>query len=159
MDLTSFKASASVVIAAPSDVLYEFIADMPRIGEVSPEATGGTWQSDRHDVGALFIGTNKSGDRTWERRLRVIVAEAPKEFAWENLGDAAAPPSDDDLPAATWRYTFRPVTGGTNVEETWGLCDNPRLEAVGEEQLQRLQVRVQAGMEQTLANLKALFER
>ena len=32
---------ASIVIAAPAEELYAFIADMPRMGEVSPVCVGG----------------------------------------------------------------------------------------------------------------------
>jgi Polyketide cyclase / dehydrase and lipid transport len=158
MDLTTFHASASVVIAAPPAEIYAFIADMPRMGEISPECTGGTWESESRGVGAMFIGSNTAGDRTWQRRIRVAVVDPPLEFAWENLGDAAVPVSDDDMAAARWGYTFTPVEGGTKVDETWGLLNNPRLEAVGEERLRQLQVRNQSGMEQTLANLKQLLE-
>jgi hypothetical protein len=158
MDLTTFRASASTTIAVSPDKAYAFIADMPRIGEISPECTGGTWDGERRGVGAIFIGSNTAGERTWQRRLRVVVADAPREFAWENLGDPAVPASDADTGAARWGYTFTPAEGGTEVEETWSLLDDPRLEAVGEEVLRKLQERNQAGMQETLANLKALFE-
>ncbi|HEY3942734.1 MAG TPA: SRPBCC family protein [Acidimicrobiales bacterium] len=158
MDPSTFEAAASTLIAATPEQLYAFIADMPRMGEVSPECTGGTWDGDARGVGALFIGTNKAGDRTWQRRIRVTVADPPREFAWENLGDAAAPLDPDAVGAARWGYTFRAVDGGTVVDESWRLLDHPRLRELGEERLHQLRDRNRAGMEQTLARLKELVE-
>jgi hypothetical protein len=157
MDLSTFRASASVTIAALPEEIYAFIADMPRMAEISPVSTGGAWESAARGVGALFLGTNRAGDREWQRRIRVATADAPREFAWENLGDPAAATGDGPA-AARWGYTFTPVDGGTQVEESWRLLDDPRLEAVGEEQLRQLQVRNEADMATTLANLKRLLE-
>jgi hypothetical protein len=157
MDLSTFRASARITIDAPAEEIYAFIADMPRMGEISPVSTGGSWESDARGVGALFLGTNRAGDREWQRRIRVATADAPREFAWENLGDPASATSDGTA-AARWGYTFTPVDGGTQVEESWRLLDDPRLEAVGEEQLRQLQIRNQADMETTLANLKRVLE-
>jgi hypothetical protein len=158
MDLSSFRAAASTVIGVPAEGIYAFIADMPRMGEISPECTGGVWEGESRAIGAMFVGSSTIGDRTWQRRLRVVVADPPREFAWENLGDPAVAVADDSLGAARWGYTFTPVDGGTRVDETWGLLDNPRLEAVGEEALRQLEARNLAGMQQTLAKLKELLE-
>ena len=128
---------------------------MPRMGEISPVCTGGSWQSDARGVGARFLGTNRAGEYDWQRSIRVATADAPREFAWENLGD---PVTDDGTASARWSYTFTPVDEGTLVEESWRLLDNPRLEARGEDQLRQLQVRNQTDMETTLANLKVLLE-
>jgi hypothetical protein len=158
MDLSSFKAAASVVVAAPAEEIYAFIGDMPRIGEISPECTGGVWESEARDVGALFIGSNTSGDRTWQRRIQVVVADAPSEFAWENIGDANEPFSPGTVGAARWTYRFTPVEGGTRVDETWYLLENPHLQTIAEDVLRGLESRNQAGMEQTLVTLRDLFE-
>jgi hypothetical protein len=157
MDLRDLQASASVVIAAPPDKLYEFISDMPRIGEISPECTGGEWESSSGTVGATFIGSNASGGISWQARMRVAVAEPPREFAWENMGGVAA---GDGEPNARWRYVFTPVVGGTQVEETWKMLRIlPQLEARGEDFVSGLPEVRRKNMEETLARLKALYER
>jgi hypothetical protein len=158
MDFSTFRASARVIVDAPVEGLYAFVADMPRIGEVSPECTGGRWEGEGRGVGATFIGDNTEGDRTWQRRLRVAVADAPREFAWENLGDPAQPPPDGEGGPVRWSYTFAPVAGGTEVVETWSLREHPRLAELGEDTLRVIQSRAQAGIEQTLARLQQLFE-
>lgn len=159
MDLSIFRASAGITISAPPEEIYRFIADMTRIGEISPECTGGTWENEARGEGAIFIGSNTAGDRTWQRRIRVAVANPPREFAFENLSDATVPASSDDQPLARWRYTFTPVEGGTRVEETSEYLDHPLLETFGEERMRNRQATNQSGIEHTLANLKVLLER
>jgi hypothetical protein len=158
MDVSTFNASGSVTISAPAEEIYRFIAEMTRIGEVSPECTGGAWENEARGEGAIFIGSNTAGERTWQRRIRVAVANPSSEFAFENLSDAAVPASPDDKPVARWRYTFTPDEGGTRVEETWEFLDHPVLETFGEERMRVRQATNQSGIEQTLANLKVLLE-
>jgi hypothetical protein len=88
----------------------------------------------------------------------VAVADASREFAWENLGDPAQPPPDSGGGPVRWSYTFSPVDGGTEVVESWSLSEHPRLVELGEETLRIVQSRSQSGIEQTLARLKQLFE-
>ncbi len=131
---------------------------MPRAGEISPVCTGGTWESDERGVGATFIGSNTIRDRTWQARMRIAVADPPSEFTWENIGDSTMPVTSDTRPAARWSYTFTPVEGGTRVNESWILFDNPGLANLDEEQLLKAATRNQSGIERTLANLKGLLE-
>jgi uncharacterized protein YndB with AHSA1/START domain len=158
MDVAPYRASASIVIATPPEQVYEFIADMPRAGEISPVCTGGTWESEERGVGATFIGSNTIRDRTWQARMRITVADSPNEFTWENIGDSTIPVTDQTVPAAKWSYTFTPVEGGTEVKETWVLFDNPGLADIEEAQLQKASTRNRSGMEETLAKLKELLE-
>ncbi|HEY3941223.1 MAG TPA: SRPBCC family protein [Acidimicrobiales bacterium] len=158
MDVTAYRASASLVIAAPPEKVYEFIADMPRVGEISPVCTGGTWESDQRGVGATFVGSNTVRDRTWQARMRVTVADAPREFAWENIGSSTEPVADDAPAASRWSYRFAPVGGGTEVTESWMMFDNPGLAGISPEQLEKASTRNRSGMEETLARLKQLLE-
>ena len=80
MDISSFDASGDVVIDAPPEPLYDFIADMPAMGEISPWCTGGEWESDERGVGAFFVGSNAMGERTWQARMRVCEADRPREY-------------------------------------------------------------------------------
>jgi hypothetical protein len=159
MDLNDLQASASIVIAAPPDKLYEFIADMPRIGEISPECIGGEWEGDARGVGATFVGSNVIGENSWQARMRVAVADPSRQFAWENMGAVASEATNDGAPNARWTYTFTPIAGGTEVEETWKMLRvGPQLEARGEEFVNSLPGLRRANMETTLAKLKALYE-
>lgn len=159
MDISHLRASGAVVIAAGPDELYEFIADMPSIGEISAQCTGGVWESDARGVGALFVGSNTRGETSWTARMRVAVADPGREFAWENLGDAGVPASADAVGLVRWGYTFEPVPGGTRVEETWRILRSyPELEAGNVGLPERLPQMMGRAIEKTLAKLKERFE-
>ena len=156
MDISPFTASGSIVIAAPPEALYDFIADMPAIGEISPQCIGGEWQGEERGVGARFIGSNAAGERTWQALMRVIVADRPREFAWENLG---AVDWADSAPLVRWGYTFEPVQDGTRVEETWRILQSySALEALAAPAREGIPGWMQDNIAQTLDNLKARFE-
>jgi hypothetical protein len=161
MDLTTFRASASVVVDAPPEALYDFIADMPSVGEISPVCTGGEWENDERGVGATFIGTNTTPERTWQARMRVVTADRPRAIAWSNLGPASLPLADDLAHNVRWSYEFTPVEGGTRVDETWQVLPtaNERYHEMDEAQLLGLQQRSQSSIEETLVRFKQRFDR
>ena len=109
MDLSDFTASGRITIDAPPEVLFDFIADMPAMGEISPQCTGGEWRSDARGVGALFVGSNAIAERTWQAQMRVLVADRPREFAWENMG--AVDWVDADLSSGGGTPSRPPRTG------------------------------------------------
>ena len=157
MDLADFNASGRITIDAPPDALFDFIADMPAMGEISPQCTGGEWRSDARGVGALFVGSNAIAERAWQAQMRVLVADRPREFAWENMGAVDWP---DARPLVRWGYTFTPAPEGTIVEETWRIVEiYDALAAMPEEHQVGLVGWVRDSIEQTLSNLKARFER
>jgi hypothetical protein len=159
MDISALHASSSIMIAAPPEKVYAFIADMPRIGEVSPQCTGGRWEGDGRSVGATFIGSNTRKDFTWKARMRIVVDDPPREFAWENLGDHRVPLVADAVPLVRWGYKFLPVDGGTQVVEDWRIVNSyPQLEQLPESRFAELPAMMLDGMETTLANLKGLLE-
>jgi Polyketide cyclase / dehydrase and lipid transport len=160
MDVSSLHASGSVVVTASPEVLYDFIADMPSIGEISAQCVGGTWASDARGVGAYFIGSNAWRGHTWRARMRVVAAEPGREFAWENLGEETDPNLGDDDPGLVrWGYAFEPVDAGTRVEETWRILRSyPQLEEATGEDFERLIGNFTRAIEGTLARLKAKYE-
>jgi hypothetical protein len=159
MDLSSVHASGSVVVAASPEVLYDFIANMPAIGEISDQCRGGEWESDARGVGAYFIGSNEWRDLAWKVRVRVVAADPGREYAWENLGDPSTPNPDDELGLIRWGYTFEAVDGGTRVEETWRILrPYPQLEGATAEDFERLVGNFERAIGHTLANLKAKYE-
>jgi hypothetical protein len=159
MDLSQVHAAGSVVVAAPPEALYDFIADMPAIGEISPQCKGGEWEGDARGVGAYFIGSNAWRERAWKIRVRVVAADPNREFAWENLGDPGEPNPDDILGTIRWGYTFEPVDGGTKVEETWRILrPYAQLETATGEDFERLIRNFEHAIAATLANLKTKFE-
>jgi len=101
------------VIAASPDTLYDMVSDLPRMGELSPENTGGMWINGATgpEVGAVFRGTNSHGDKHWATTAVIERAERGKEFVFRT--------SVGPIKIARWGYTFEPVDNGTKVTETW----------------------------------------
>lgn len=156
MDLSEYQHSESVIVARPAEELYALVADLPRMGEWSPVNTGGEWEDEQH---AWFRGRNQMGDRVWETRCRIDVAEPGKAFVFTNCGAAGA----RDL--AQWGYTFTPVADGTEVTESWQLLPDYEPEMLGRDPDADLPTvfktrlaAAQAGIAETLANLKRAAE-
>ncbi len=79
--------SESVLVDAPADRIYDLVADMPRMGEWSPECQRVEWtdDSDGPVPNATFIGHNRGGPMglmKWSRRGRVLTADRGREFAF-----------------------------------------------------------------------------
>jgi hypothetical protein len=103
----------SRVIAASPEALYDIVSDLPKMGELSPENTGGMWVNGAAGpaVGAEFRGTNSRGTKHWATTAIVERAERGHEFAFRvRVGP---------VKVARWSYRFEPVEGGTKVTETW----------------------------------------
>ena len=108
-------------IAAPADELWSLVADMPRMGEWSPEATGGKWLKGATGpaVGARFKGTNEAGGRKWSTTCEVTECAPGERFTFEVTGGP--------FKVARWSYAFEPTDGGTRVTESWTDRRNPLL--------------------------------
>ena len=100
-------------IAATPEALYAMVSDLPRMGEWSPENTGGRWGRGgrRAIVGATFRGSNRAGWRWWRTVVTVTVADPGRRFAFD-VHFAA-------VPISTWEYTFADADGGCLVTEAW----------------------------------------
>lgn len=98
-------------IAATPDRIYEFISDLPRMGEWSPENTGGRWvTSDGPIVGAAFKGTNRHKWIRWTTDVKITAADPGKHLEFvvsfgplKNL--------------VTWGYRLEADDAGTQVNE------------------------------------------
>ena len=100
-------------ITAPATKIYELVSDLPRMGEWSPENTGGKWLGGATGPtpGARFRGSNRSGWRFWMTTVTVTSAEAGRRFAFEV--DAAG------IPISTWEYELVERDGACTVTERW----------------------------------------
>ena len=71
------QIEVSRVVSASPERVYELVSDLPRMGEWSPENTGGKWVKGATGpaVGALFEGTNRLGKKKWKYRifLRIVI--------------------------------------------------------------------------------------
>lgn len=75
----------SLRIDAPAEQLYDMVSDLPRMGEWSPENTGGRWlgKASGPALGARFLGWNKHGVMRWFTRCTVTRADRPDGFEFQ----------------------------------------------------------------------------
>lgn len=92
----------SLNVAAPADLVYNLVADLPRMGEWSPECERVTWRGGATcaAAGAQFLGHNKAGLVRWMTQGEVVIAEPGRRLAFEiTFGP---------LKIARWEYLIVP---------------------------------------------------
>ncbi len=78
IDLRELQVSRTVVVAAPPEQVYDLIADVTRVGELSPVCKGGLVGRGRRALGGGMVHgppNEMEGTEPWERHCEVIVAE------------------------------------------------------------------------------------
>lgn len=107
------QISVERTIRADAGRLYELVTDLPRMGEWSPENTGGKWVKGATGpaVGAHFKGTNRNGWRRWSTDVVVTAADPGQRFAFDV--------STGPFKVATWEYRFNQSGDATTVVQTW----------------------------------------
>lgn len=148
------EGSCSMVIDAPAERLYGMVADMPRMGEWSPECQQVEWLngSTGPAEGARFVGHNHTGPRgliKWSRRGRVLTADPGREFAFatEEGGDEGV----------VWRYRFERAEQGTRVTESYKVTKIPTWARILDIPTNRVR-QLRDGMQFTLEQLKRCAE-
>ena len=145
----------SLTVAAPADLVYDLVADLPRMGEWSPECERVTWRGGAScaAAGARFIGHNKAGAVRWMTQGEVVVAEPGRHLAFEITFGL--------LKIARWEYLLTPDDADPSqctVVEEWtdrrpGWYRGPADRALGS----RLKTN-QRGMVATLSSLRLAAE-
>jgi Polyketide cyclase / dehydrase and lipid transport len=152
--MSNLRYSATMVIAASPQSLYDMVSDVTRMGEWSPVCKA-CWWDDGHGpwAGAWFTGRNELPERTWETRSQVVVAERGQEFAFAVNGSWAR-----------WGFTFTLVDGGTQVTESWEFLPDGITrfhERFGDDAPAQIANRAEAartGIPATLAGIKQTAE-
>ena len=100
-------------IAASPEVLWALVADVTRMGDWSPESTGGQWVrgADGPALGAHFKGTNANGSKSWSSDCVVTACEPGRRFGFDVKAIG--------LKVSGWTYEFEPLDGGCKVTEIW----------------------------------------
>ena len=144
----------TTTIEASAEKVWEMITDLSRMGEWSPEATGGVWIGGAPSVrvGAKFKGTNKNGSKSWDTTATVISADRGRLFAFRV---AAA-----GFKVSEWRYEIEPTETGCRVTEIWLDERNALVKALGKpvSGVGHRGPHNRTGMEATLAALKGAAE-
>jgi uncharacterized protein YndB with AHSA1/START domain len=150
----SSQVTVSRDIAAPAKVVWGMISDITRMGEWSPENTGGTWRKGATgpSVGATFSGDNRNGSKRWSTVCTVDACEPGRSFAFT----VAAGP----FKVARWAYTITPTSSGCSVDETWTDMRGALIKKLGKpfSGVSDRPTHNRAGMEVTLERLAAAAE-
>jgi hypothetical protein len=105
--------SVTKEIPTSADQLWAMVADLPRMGEWSPENDGGAWigGATGPGVGAKFKGRNHHGSRRWSTIATVVDCEPGSRFSFRVsvLG----------LSVSDWSYDVEPTEAGCTVTASW----------------------------------------
>ena len=148
------KDRCQAIVQATAEEVYDLVADLPRMGEWSPECQEVEWTDGATSptVGATFVGHNKGGPAglmRWSRRGRVLVAERGRSFAFVT--------EEGGRESTEWRYDFEQVEGGTRVTESYDVRWIPTWARIVDVPTNRHK-ELAEGMEHTLGRLKAAAE-
>jgi hypothetical protein len=146
--------ATSVVIDATPERIYELVADLPRMGEWSPECRVVEWLDGSTGAaeGATFIGHNRGGPRglmKWSRRGRVLTADPGRAFAFVT--------EEGGKESTEWRYVLEAVEGGTRVTESYTVHWIPTWARIVDVPTNRVR-ELQEAMTHTLGALKRAAE-
>ncbi|MBB5154282.1 SRPBCC family protein [Saccharopolyspora phatthalungensis] len=160
---TSFDLQASTRVSATPDEVYRIASDITRMGEWSPECTGGEWATgEPGTVGATVKGRNRFRDDTWTTECEVTAAEPGRRFAW------AVPTHSPTPDNSVWSFEFEPDGAGCTLTQRFRMRQPPtpllsirdRLPAERAATfLDFRRSRLQQAMQQTVEAIKDAAER
>ena len=161
MDVSSYRHSDSVRIAAPAADVYAIVSDVTRIGELSPVCKSGSWDDPTQagKTGAWFTGHNVVGDVTWDTHCQVDTADPGRSFAFVNHGP------DADAELVRWWFDLEDDGGQTTVTENWQVLPaypdfvtgrDPNADVAA--RLDGMAAMARDGIRDTLASLKRVAE-
>jgi uncharacterized protein YndB with AHSA1/START domain len=104
-------------INAPPELVYDLVADVTRMPELSPEIARSTWLTPSAGArpGARFKAINQAGRLRWPNRPIVLTADRGREFSFARTEPFAG--------TITWRYRFTPDGQGTTVTESYEVIE------------------------------------
>jgi hypothetical protein len=106
--------SDSIDIACSPEEAFKVVTDLPNMGHLSPENTGGEWIGGATGpaVGASFKGTNSREKDSWFTVAKVVTYEPPKKFVFDIRFKRV-------FKVARWEFDVESAPGGCRVTETW----------------------------------------
>jgi uncharacterized protein YndB with AHSA1/START domain len=124
-DTVASTITRSVDVDAPPAQVWDLVSNLPGMGELSPENTGGSWLDGATGpaVGVRFRGSNRQGWRRWSTTARITACEPGRRLAFDvsSLG----------LAVSRWTYDVAPRSGGCSVTETWEDRRGRTIDALG----------------------------
>jgi hypothetical protein len=139
-------------IAAPGAKVWAMVADLPRMGEWSPENRGGAWLNGASGAapGAVFRGTNRRGFLRWSTRVTIDECIPDRVFEFSVMFGLAK--------VARWRYEFEDMDAGCRVTESWLDLRNPVVRVAGQAMGSHDAAHTRRAMAATLASLARAAE-
>jgi hypothetical protein len=108
------SVEVDILIAAPSERVWELVSDIELPARFSSEFLGARWIDDEPRVGARFAGRNRhDAIGEWETTSFVTRYEPLRSFAWAV--------TDQADPSATWWFDLEEAASGTR------LCQGMRM--------------------------------
>jgi len=146
--------SVSIEIDAPAARIYDLVADLPRMGEWSPECQRVEWTDGKTGPvpDARFVGHNRGGPfglMRWSRHGRVLTAERGRELAFVT--------EEGGRESTLWRYRFESIGDRTRVTESYEVRWIPSWARIVDVPTNRHRELVEA-MRYTLQQLKSAAE-
>lgn len=144
---------SSIVIEAAPERVWVLVTDITRMGEWSPESTGGRWTRGAAGPapGARFVGSNAHGWLRWRTHCRVVECEQPSRFAFTVAENGM-----------TWGWRLESAAEGTRLTQWRERTTPPNLlvKAFAESGLagRDRENLMREGMQRTLAAVKATAE-
>lgn len=158
-----FDVSASVRVDAAPHEVYALASDITRMGEWSPENTGGTWNSgEPGTVGARFHGHNSTPTREWTTECEVVEATPGRRFAW------VVHSSVDAADTSLWSFDVEPDGTTTLLTQRYvmshlrhgmrSLMDG-MSEAESEAFVEQRRTQLQDGLNRTVEGIRKAAEQ
>ena len=145
------KGEASIEIDAVAEQIYDLLADLPRMGEWSPECHRVEWLDGASGpaAGVRFRGYNHIGPIKWTAEGRITAAERAREFGFST--------EDKGREMTRWRYRFEQVGTRTRVVESYLLVWEPPWIRFADLFMPRTR-QLAKGMKRTLERVKLVAE-
>jgi ligand-binding SRPBCC domain-containing protein len=149
----TYPIAESREIAAPAEAVWALVADLPRMGEHSPENMGGRWTNGATGpaLGAVFAGANRNGVRRWSTKATVVDCSPGTSF---EIAISSGP-----IPIANWRYEFEERPEGCRVTESWADHRKLWMRVVTRPLGSHDATHARSEMAATLTNLAAALEQ
>ena len=144
--------SESIEIAASPERAFRVLSDLPGMGSLSPENTGGQWLDGATSarLGARFRGTNERDGDEWWTIAKVTVFEPPTSFTFEVTWHR--------FRISLWEYRVEKTKKGCRVTESWTDRRNAVIRKEGDSDgFSRVEF-TKASIHATLVELKRICE-
>lgn len=106
--MTTPRDQVTVRMTAPPERVWGLVTDIARMGEWSPENTGGRWRGGATGpaAGARFVGSNRRGWLRWSTHCTVVECDEPRAFTF-----------DVHESGTRWGFLIEPDGDGSSVTE------------------------------------------